>query len=165
MLRLSPSLTALTLCLALLAPLAAIAGDAENAVLAKYAGNWKGTGKVAGPDPGTVVCRLSMKNSKTGALTYSGRCSFSGGATSFRGAMAYNDAAKRYEASTSAQGVSATTVGKRQGNGLVFTASGMDTRYGTATSTLALDNDISMTFKLVDEKGQTSTSTVSFERD
>jgi hypothetical protein len=152
------------LCATLANPIPALAGQAENALLANYAGSWKGTGKITGPDPGTVVCRLTMKNSKTGALTYSGRCSFGGGAASFRGAMIYTDAQKRYEASTSAQGASATTIGKRQGNGVVFSATGMDTRYGTASSTLALAGNIRMTFKLVDEKGETSTSTVTFER-
>ena len=110
------------------------AGQAESALLQKYAGSWKGTGKVTGPDPGTVSCRLTMKGTTPGKLTYTGRCSFTAGAASFRGGIVYNDANKRFEASSSAQGVATTTVGKRSGGGVVFSTSGMETRYGTASS-------------------------------
>ncbi len=141
-----------------------LAGQAENALLAKYEGNWRGSGKVTGPDPGTVACRLSMKNSSPGTLTYTGRCSFSGGGASFRGAMTYNDATKRFEAASSTQGASSTAIGKRQGGGIVFSAGDMDTRYGTATTTLALADDIRLSFKLVDKDGRTTSSNVTFAR-
>ena len=76
MLRLPTSLKVLALASALALPVAlpAVAGPAENALLAKYAGDWRGTGKVTGPDPGTVVCRISLKAGSSGKLTYSGRC-------------------------------------------------------------------------------------------
>lgn len=144
----------------------ALAGSAENALLAKYAGEWKGTGKVTGPDPGTVVCRITFKSTAAGKLTYNGRCTYSGqGTASFRGTMLYNDAARRYEASSSAQGVSTTTIGKKQGGGIVFAASGMDTRYGTASSVMTLaGNAIKLSFKLVDKDGATTASSISFSR-
>src|SRR5689334_10048146 len=104
-------LASLALLAALALPVApAVAGPAESALLAKYAGDWKGTGKVTGPDPGTVVCRMSLKPSASGKLTYSGRCTYSGqGTASFRGTIQYNDASNRYEAASSGQGVSANT--------------------------------------------------------
>lgn len=164
-----PSLK-LLLSLALLAAMAqpvapVLAGEAETALLAKYAGEWKGTGKVTGPDPGTVVCRITFK--PTGAkLSYTGRCTYSGqGTASFRGTMLYNDAKKRFEASSSAQGVSSTTIGKKQGGGVVFASSGMDTRYGTASSVMTLaGNAIKMSFKLVDKDGETTASSISFSK-
>lgn len=168
MLRLPTSLKVLALASVLAFPIAlpATAGPAENAVLAKYAGDWRGTGKVVGPDPGTVVCRISFKASTAGKLSYSGRCSFGGsGAASFRGTMIYNDAKKRYEATSSAQGVSTTTVGKKVGGTIVFAASGTDTRYGTASSVMTLSgSSIKLAFKLVDKKGETTASAISFKK-
>ena len=168
MLRLPTSLKVLALvsALALPAALPASAGDAENAVLAKYAGDWRGTGKVVGPDPGTVVCRLSFKASTAGKLSYSGRCSFGGsGAASFRGTMIYNEAKNRYEASSSAQGASATTVGKKVGSTIVFASAGMKTSYGTASSVMTLSgSSIKLAFTLVDKKGQTTASAISFKK-
>lgn len=144
----------------------ALAGPAENALLAGYAGEWTGTGQVTGPDAGTVVCRISFKPTAAGKLTYNGRCSYSGqGTASFRGTMFYNDAARRYEASSSAQGVSTSTIGKKQGGSIVFAASGMDTRYGSASSVMTLaGNAIRLSFKLVDTEGATTASSISFSR-
>ncbi len=165
--RLATFLTALALSAALALPTTApaLAGPAENAVLKKYEGSWKGTGKVTGPDAGTVVCRITLKAAATGKVNYSGRCSFGAGAASFRGTMLYNDAKKRYEASSSAQGVSATAIGKKQGGGVVFAMSGMENRYGTASSTLSLTGGaIKMSFKLVDTDGETTASSITFGR-
>lgn len=168
MLRLPSSLKVLALAATLALPTAlpAVAGPAESALLAKYAGEWRGAGKVTGPDSGTVVCRLSFKSATTGRLSYTGRCSFSGsGAASFRGTLSYNDAKRQYEAASSAQGVSSTTIGRKQGGGIVFAASGMDTRYGTASSTMTLGGStIKLSFKLVDNKGETSASSISFSK-
>jgi len=168
MLRLPTSLKVLALASALALPVAlpAIAGPAENALLAKYEGSWRGSGKVTGPDPGTVVCRLTFKAASAGKLTYSGRCSFGGsGAASFRGSMVYNDATKRFEASSSAQGANTTTVGKRAGNTIVFASAGIKTSYGLASSVMTLSgSSIKLGFTLVDKKGQTTASAISFKK-
>ncbi len=168
MLRLRSSLTILALAAALVLPtnVPAVAGQSENALLAKYEGQWRGTGKVTGPDPGTVVCRITFKNATAGKLSYTGRCSFAGtGAASFRGSIVYNDANKRFEASSSAQSVTTTTIGKRLGNGIVFAGEGMKTAYGTASSVMTLaGNSIKLAFKLVDKKGQTTASAISFSK-
>jgi hypothetical protein len=141
----------------------AVAGPKEAALLASYAGEWRGKGKVTGPDPGTVVCRITFKPGKSGALSYSGRCSFGVGQTTFRGAISYNDAKGRFEASSAAQGVASTAIGKKSGNGITFSTTGMDTRYGTASSTMALaGNAIKLSFKLVDKKGEVTASSITF---
>jgi hypothetical protein len=164
--RLPSSLKVLALVPALLAPLSlpALAGQAENALLAKYAGNWRGTGDVTGPDPGSVVCRLSFTPAESGAISYSGRCSFGAGGYSFRGAMAYDDAKNRFFSQSTVQGETVSTTGKRSGNTVTF-ASTMQTRYGDATSSFQLaGNAIKLSFKLVDKKGRSTTSAITFDR-
>ena len=164
--RLPSSLKVLALVPAFLAPLSlpALAGSAENAILAKYAGNWRGTGEVKGPDPGSVVCRLSFKPTDSGALSYSGRCSFGAGGYSFRGAMAYDDAKNRFFSQSTVQGEQVSTTGKRSGNTITFSSS-TTTRYGDAASSFALaGNAIKLRFKLVAKKGRTTSSSISFAK-
>jgi hypothetical protein len=164
--RLPLTLKILALVPAFLAPLAlpAVAGPSENALLAKYAGNWRGTGEVTGPNAGSVVCRLSFKPADSGAVSYSGRCSFGAGGYSFRGAMAYDDAKKRFFSQSSVQGKQVATTGKKSGNTITF-ASSMDTEYGAATSSFSLaSNAIKMSFKVVDKKGRATASAISFAK-
>jgi hypothetical protein len=164
--RLPSSLKVLALIPAFLAPvtLPAFAGQAENALLAKYVGNWRGTGEVTGPNAGSVVCRLSFKPTDAGAVSYSGRCSFGAGGYSFRGAMAFDDAKKRFFSQSTAQGEQINTTGKRSGNTITF-ASSLDTQYGAATSNFSLaGNAIKLSFKMVDKKGRATTSAISFAR-
>ena len=156
---------ALILGLLLPATLPALAGPAETALLAKYEGTWRGKGQVSGPDPGTVVCRLTFKTATSGKLNYSGRCSFGAGGTSFNGAMIYNDAKNRFESSSSSTGFSATTIGKKQGGDIVFVNTPTDTIRGKASSTMTLGSSaIKLSFKLVDKKGKTTASRISFTK-
>jgi len=164
--RLPSSLKVIALVPALLAPLSlpALAGQAENALLAKYAGIWRGTGEVNGPDPGKVVCRLTFKPADSGALSYSGRCSFGAGGYSFRGLMAYDDSADHFVSQSTVQGEQVQTTGRRSGNTITF-ASSLSTRYGDAASSFQLaGNAIKMSFKLVDKKGRSSNSAITFDR-
>jgi hypothetical protein len=164
--RLPSSLKVLALVPAFLVPLAlpALAGPAESALLAKYAGAWKGTGDVKGPDPGKVVCRLTFKPLDTGPLSYSGRCSFGAGGYTFRGTMAYDDANGRFISQSSVQGEQITSVGKRSGNNVTFSSS-IESRHGNAESSFQLaGNAIKLGFKLVDPKGRTSSSSINFSR-
>lgn len=164
--RLPSSLKILALVPAFLAPLSlpALAGPAENALLAKYAGNWRGTGEVTGPNAGSVVCRLSFKPTDSGAVSYTGRCSFGAGGYSFRGAMAYDDAKNRFYSQSSVQGEQVNTIGKKSGNTVTF-ASTTSTQYGNATSSFSLaGNTIKLSFKLIDKKGRATTSAISFSK-
>lgn len=147
------------------ATLPVLAGPAETALLASYAGTWTGTGVAAGPEPGDVDCRITFKATSAGKLIYNGRCSFGSGAASFNGTMIYNDAANRFEAASSSTGFSATTIGKKQGSNIVFSMEGQDTTYGTASSVMILGSKtINITFKLVDKKGETTSSKITFTR-
>ena len=147
------------------ATLPVLAGPAETALLAAYAGTWAGTGTATGPEPGEVDCRISFKATSAGKLIYNGRCSFSSGAASFNGTMIYNDAANRFEAASSSTGFSATTIGKKQGGNIVFAMNGEETTYGTASSVMTLSpKAINLTFKLVDKKGETTASKITFTR-
>lgn len=151
-------LAAFTLAIAL-SPLPAFAGAAESALLASYAGTWTGKGEITGPEAGKVSCKLSMKATSTGKLTYNGRCSMSTIATSFNGTMQYNDTARRYEAVTSARGQSATAIGKAKGKGVVFTTTASDER-GSMSSTIALEGEaITLSFKAsAGETGENASS-------
>jgi hypothetical protein len=164
--RLPSSLKVLALVPVFFAPLSlpAVAGPAESALLAKYAGNWRGTGEVTGPNAGSVVCRLSFKPTGEGAVAYSGRCSFGAGGYSFRGAMAYDDAKKRFFSQSSVQGEQVNTTGKRNGNTITFSSS-IETQHGNASSTFALaGNAIKLNFKLIDKKGRTTASAINFSK-
>lgn len=143
----------------------AFAGAKETALLASYAGDWRGKGSISGDNPGTVVCRLSLKTGNAGKLTYNGRCSFGQGVASFTGTMHYNDASKRYEAVTSARGQSATSVGKPTGNGVTFTTSTNDDKVGKVSSTIALQGEkITLSFQMTDTAGSKTASSIDFAR-
>lgn len=144
----------------------ALSGPNETALLQKYTGAWKGTGTLVGAEKGSVTCRLTMQEAKErGKFSYSGRCTFGGGGASFRGVMTYDDAGRRFVASSTSQGVQGSAIGKKQGGGVVFAMSQTDTTYGTASSTMSLVGGIiSMQFKLVDKKGETTQSKIDFAK-
>lgn len=156
---------AAALSLVLLSCAGALAGPAESRLLSSYQGNWRGAGDVTGAEPGSITCRLVVRNTGPSVVAYAGRCNYGGGGTSFRGAMTYNDAARRYEASTSAGGVDSVTVGRKQGGGLVFHTGGLETRYGTISTSLAFARDIQMAFELVDPRGRVTSANILFSRD
>lgn len=143
----------------------ALAGDREVALLASFAGSWRGKGDIAGDNPGTVVCRMNLKAGNAGKLSYNGRCSFGQGVASFAGTMLYNDAARRYEAVTTARGQSATSIGKPTANGVTFTTSSTDEQVGKVTSTIALSGDkITLSFQMTDPSGEKTASSIDFAR-
>lgn len=143
----------------------ALSGPEEAALLASYAGSWTGSGKVTGIETGDVDCKMTLTANRSGKVNYSGRCDFGSGTAGFTGTMHYNNAARRYEANTSAQGVSGGAVGKRQGGGIVFSMSGLESSYGTVSSTLSLsDGKIGMKFELLDKDGKKTASSITFSR-
>jgi hypothetical protein len=147
----------------ILAPMAApaFAGPAEAKYLESLVGTWRGAGKVSGEDAGNVSCRLTIRGSGE-RLSFTGRCSFSGGgpSQSFSGTIRYNDKAKRYESSASGE----TVVGKKSGSTLVFSTSGKSAR-GDATSTMSMSpNAIKVQFKLVSSRGQTTAGSIPFKK-
>lgn len=156
---------ALAACALALMAAPTLAGPQEAALLAGYAGSWRGSGPVTGIEEGTVDCAMTLTAAKSGKVNYSGKCSFSSGTAGFTGTMHYNDASRRYEAATSAQGVSGAAVGRKQGGGIVFSMSGLESTYGRVSSTLALDGDtIGMKFELLDKDGVKTSSSITFRR-
>ena len=135
----------------LIAPAApALAGSSNVELLHKYVGTWKGKGALSGAEEGTVVCRMTLKPSGE-KVAFTGRCSMSGGNSSFRGMLAYNEAKQRFEAVSSESG---TVVGKKSGGGIVFHMQDSN-RQGTVTSTMALTGGaIKVDFSIVDAKTQ-----------
>lgn len=153
---------ALAVLLAVAAPLPAYAGPAEVAVLEGYVGTWKGTGPLTGAETGTVTCRMTFKLSSS-KLSYTGRCSYTGGASSqsFNGTLSYNDSKNRYEAKSGGK----TFVGSASGDGVVFSMN-QSTSRGTFNSTLSLNgNSISFDVSATEKSsGDTTTSSVKFAR-
>lgn len=98
------------------------AAKADVELLKSYIGDWKGKGVLVGAESETVVCRLSLTQGNNDKVNYSGRCAMAGTNLSINGTIAYIDATRRYEAAmTSNAGFSPQpAVGKRQGNGIVF---------------------------------------------
>jgi len=138
----------------------AFAGAAENAFLSKLAGNWSGSGRITGAQAGTVSCKLEMKPS--GAhLNFTGRCNAEDiGGQSFSGSLAYNDAARRYEARSSG----GTAIGVKKGGGVSFTTR-MRTIAGSGTTVMNLTTSrIAIDFNLTDPDGGTSKSHIVFTK-
>lgn len=150
--------------LMLSAPLPALAGPKEQAVLAGYVGTWKGSSTVTGPMAGPVDCSLKVSAGSGGKFGYAGECEFDKGVTAFRGTVIYNDKAKRYESAGSGQGVSVSGFGKASGNSITFSVANIETSYGVASSTMVFaGSSIKLQFKLVDKKGTTAAS-ITFKR-
>jgi hypothetical protein len=106
------------------APMAAApayAAAADVALLKSYLGDWRGRGELIGAEKESVVCRLSLTEGNQDKVNYNGRCSMAGTSVSVSGSMAYNDAARRYEAAmTSNITFTGLAIGQKRGNNIVF---------------------------------------------
>lgn len=99
----------------------AYAAPADVALLKSYLGSWKGRGTLVGAESESVVCRLSLSEGNSDKVNYNGRCTLAGTSLSVNGTLAFNDAARRYEAAmTSNVTFSGLAVGKKQGETIVF---------------------------------------------
>ena len=155
--------------LLLVAPLSvapAMAAKADVELLQSYVGDWRGKGEMVGAETETVVCRLSLSKGNQDKVNYSGRCSLAGTVLSVNGTLAYNDGANRFEAAMSSNATfSGLAVGKRQGGGIVFSMSGLESSYGTVSSTLSLTGGkIGMKFEMLDKDGVKTASSINFSR-
>ncbi len=152
---------ALALSLVAAATVPTIAGPADVALLQKYAGSYKGDGKLSGKDAGSISCRMTMKPNGS-KLSYTGRCSIDGASNGFSGSFSYNDKAGRYEASSS-QG---SLPGKKVGSSIVFNMKSQNTTRGSASSVMTLSGGtIKIDFKLTDKKtNDVTTGHVPFAR-
>lgn len=142
------------------APLPAFAGAAQDATLAKYVGTWSGSGALTGAEAGNITCKLTFKKSAS-KLTYSGRCSYSGGpgSSTFNGNISYNDSTGKYVAKSGGKSFN----GSVSGGSIVFNMSQSDMR-GTFASTLTLGTNIKFAVKVTTQDGDTSAGNVSFSK-
>jgi len=103
----------------------AFAAKADVELVQSYVGAWKGSselaGKFQGKEGGKVSCKMSLSPGNGDKVNFSGNCALAGTTMTVKGTIVYNDAGKRYEAAmTSNVSFSGTAIGKRQGNGIVF---------------------------------------------
>lgn len=109
-------LTTLVAAALILAPIPAIAGDAEDAFLAKLVGTWIGTGTITGEISGKLACASTIRTVSSG-IAFKVKCDVpEHGAQSFSGTVSYNDKEGRYEAKSQGQ----TTIGVKSGSTLTF---------------------------------------------
>ena len=112
----------------------ALAGTAETKFLNGLAGTWAGSGTVKGPDSGGIDCTITFTASG-GGVAFNGKCLTDLGPPQItRGSIAYNDAAKRYEATSKGQ----VAIGKKSGGAVTFVINLKDPMIGTGTSTLKI---------------------------
>ena len=103
----------------------AFAAKADVELVQSYIGAWKGSselaGKFQGKEGGKVSCKMSLSPGNGDKVNFAGSCALAGTTMTVKGTIVYNDAGKRYEAAmTSNVSFSGTAIGKRQGNGIVF---------------------------------------------
>jgi hypothetical protein len=107
---------------ALTAGTPARAGEAELALLTSYIGDWRGEGALVGGDrPEPFRCRLAIAKGNQAKVNYTGRCTLVDATLSISGTIAYNDAARRYEAAMSSNaGFTGLAIGREQGGRISF---------------------------------------------
>lgn len=103
----------------------AFAARADVELIQSYIGSWQGgsqlQGEFRGKPAGKVSCQMSLSPGNGDKVNFSGKCALAGTSMTVKGTIVYNDAGKRYEAAmTSNVSFSGLAIGKRQGNGILF---------------------------------------------
>jgi hypothetical protein len=101
------------------------AAKADVQLIQSYIGTWKGgnqlDGKFRGKPAGKVSCQMSLSPGNGDKVNFAGNCALAGTTMTVKGTIVYNDAGRRYEAAmTSNVSFSGVAIGKRQGNGILF---------------------------------------------
>lgn len=162
---------ALTMPMLAMAPAATSAAEAELALLGSYVGSWRGEGALVGGDrPEPFRCRLSIAKGNQGKINYTGRCTLVDATLSISGTIAYNDAARRYEAAMSSNaGFTGLAVGQQSGGKISFDLkerqkdrTGSDVRIGSRI-TLTGNDKITVDFEVeFNDSGEVLTASVPF---
>lgn len=153
------------------APVAA--AEAELALLSSYVGNWQGQGALVGGDkPEPFRCRLNISRGNQQKVNYTGRCTLVNATLSISGTIAYNDAARQYEAVMSSNaGYTGLAIGRRGNDRISFDLrerqkdrGGSDVRIGSRI--LLQGNDsITVDFEVeFNNSGRVLTATVPFAK-
>jgi hypothetical protein len=145
-----------------------LAAPADIAFLSSYLGSWRGRGTLKTREAETVVCTLNLSEGNADRVNFRGNCAMAGNTIAIQGTIAYNDSARRYEAAmTATGGMQGTAIGRRQGNGVVFTfnervtSNGMDMNI---TSTMNLQSSgIGVEFRVATADGN-MTATIPFTK-
>lgn len=98
------------------------AGEAELEFLSSYIGDWSGNSQlVGGMQPEPFRCRLKVSKGNQAKINYAGRCSLVDMNLSVSGTIAYDDAARRYQAAMSSNaGFAGMAVGLKWGDNITF---------------------------------------------
>ena len=102
--------------------LAPVQAAGEIALLESYVGNWQGEGALVGGDqPEPFRCRLTVAKGNGGKVNYTGRCALVNATLSISGTIAFNEAARRYEAAMSSNaGFTGLAIGQERGGQISF---------------------------------------------
>lgn len=148
------------------------AAQAEMDLLASYIGSWRGSGTlVGGEQPESFRCRLTVNKGTSAKINYAGRCTLVNMNLSVAGTIAYNDAARRYEAAMSSNaGFTGIAVGRKSGDRISFDLSerqvdrgGNDIRIGSKITLIS--DQITVDFEVeFNNSGQILTAKVPFSR-
>jgi len=150
----------------------ATAAEAELALLSSYVGNWQGEGALVGGDkPEPFRCRLSISRGNQQKVNYTGRCTLVNATLSISGTIAYNDAARQYEAVMSSNaGYTGLAIGRRGNNQISFDLrerqkdrGGSDVRIGSRI--ILIGDSITVDFEVeFNNSGDVMTASVPFNR-
>lgn len=150
----------------------AMAAEAELALLSSYVGNWQGEGALVGGDkPEPFRCRLSISRGNQQKVNYTGRCTLVNATLSISGTIAYNDAARQYEAVMSSNaGYTGLAIGRRGNNQISFDLrerqkdrGGSDVRIGSRI--ILIGDSITVDFEVeFNNSGDVMTASVPFSR-
>lgn len=142
----------------------------ELALLESYVGSWQGEGALVGGDqPEPFRCRLTVAKGNAGKVNYTGRCALVNATLSISGTIAFNEAAKRYEAAMSSNaGFTGLAIGQERGGQISFDLrerqkdrGGSDVRIGSRI--VLVDGNITVDFEVeFNNSGEVLTASVPF---
>jgi hypothetical protein len=155
----------------------AYAAKADVELVQSYIGSWKGgaelQGKFRGKEAGKVSCTMSLSAGNADKVNFAGNCALAGTTMTVRGTIVYNDKGKRYEAAMSTNvGFSGLAIGKRQGNGILFSFKEKN-KGEEATGGMGMDVDasislnpdkINVNFKVAFDNGEGLSASVPFAK-
>lgn len=166
------ALVALTFLAPVVGPAHVQASNGELALLSSYIGNWRGEGAlVGGGKPEPFRCRLGVSQGNQLKINYTGRCTLVNATLSISGTIAYNDAARRYEAVMSSNaGYTGLAIGRQSNSSISFDLreqqkdrAGSDVRIGARI--LLINDSITVDFEVeFNNSGEILTASVPFSR-
>ena len=152
--------------------LAPVQAAGEIALLESYVGNWQGEGALVGGDqPEPFRCRLTVAKGNGGKVNYTGRCALVNATLSISGTIAFNEAARRYEAAMSSNaGFTGLAIGQQRQGQISFDLreqqkdrAGSDVRIGSRI--LLVGGNITVNFEVeFNNSGDVLTASVPFSQ-